>query len=88
MFKKMRKTSNTLILVATPYFVEQIHISVWDRKSSTTNTFIPFSGKYLHPLPSFVLLRREQRKSGSIIFFMLGKLIFNHLKFSFVPSWH
>jgi hypothetical protein len=29
-----------LIFVAVPYFVKQIHISVWDREVSTTNTYL------------------------------------------------
>jgi hypothetical protein len=83
----MRKTSNTLILVAAPYFIEKIHISVWDREifSQPILSFhfrvkVFTSSAFICAFPVI----EQKRKSGSIIFFMLGKLIFNHLKVLFL----
>jgi hypothetical protein len=65
----MRKTSNTLILVATPYFVEQIHISVWDRKVFHNQYFHSFRVKVFTSSASFVLFLLGRAKEKAVVLF-------------------
>jgi hypothetical protein len=67
--KKMRKTSNTLILVATPYFVEQIHISVWEKSLPQPILSSVFRVKVFTSSVSFVLFLLGRAKEKAVVLF-------------------